>query len=133
MSKNDLYYAAGLVDGEGTVTLIRQTRHQKRSPSISVSSTSEELVDFMKDTFGGHIVKLKPPKKGHRQAWHWQTSHDNAIKTLKQIAPYLRERKKKARANLILRDYKRVTPRNGKYTEKQLKRKEEFATQFFEI
>ena len=134
ITKKDRYYAAGLVDGEGTITLVRQSRLQMKSPAISVSTTSYELVDFMKKTFGGYIVKLKAPAKKHwKQAWHWQTSHDKAIAIIKSVAPFLREEKKKARAQLILEEYKKVTPRNGFYTEELLTARADFENRFFSL
>jgi len=52
---------------------------------------------------------------------------------LESISTYLRVDKKKKRALWILNDYERVTLRNGKYTQEQLKRKIEFEEQFFKL
>jgi hypothetical protein len=122
-------YAAGLIDGEGTVTLMKQARAQRRSPVISVSSTTKELVDFMKSNFGGHIVTLKPTQ--FKQAYHWQCSHNTALACLEQVAPFLREPEKKRRAELLLSRYKSVTPRNGKYSDELETEKQAFELEFF--
>lgn len=45
----------------------------------------------------------------------------------------MHEPKKRARANLILKDYIRLTPRNGKYTEEMRQLKLKFEEEFFTI
>jgi hypothetical protein len=133
MTLDHIIYAAGLFDGEGTVTLTKMNAaNQFRAPGVSLSSTTYTLVDFMKSTFGGQIIKLKRAKsQGHKQAWHWQTYRGSAINVLEQISPYLREPEKRRRALLILEQYKVVTPRNGKYTPEQIELKEAFEATFF--
>lgn len=134
MKKEDIFYTAGLIDGEGTITLTRQSKQQMRSPAVSVSSTTKELVDYMRDTHGGYVVTLGKPRKKHwKQAWHWQISHNGAIEILKSVTPYLREPKKRARAQLILKEYKSVTPRNGFYTEQLLEARQKFEELFFSL
>lgn len=125
----DLAYAAGLIDGEGTITLMRKRVRERRSPMVSVSSTTLELLEFMKYTFGGHIIALRKTK--HKQAWHWQVSHDVAISVIEQVYQYLREPEKKRRAQLIITEYKNVTPRNGKYTPELNVAREMFEAEFF--
>jgi hypothetical protein len=47
------------------------------------------------------------------------------------ILPYMKEPSKIYRGNLILSDYKLVTPRNGKYSEQQQIAKKFFEYKFF--
>lgn len=55
-----LYYLAGLFDGEGTVTLTKRiSSNQFRTPTLSLTSTTKELVDLCKEHFGGWIVHKK--------------------------------------------------------------------------
>lgn len=132
MNIEELSYAAGLFDGEGTVTLTRNKANEQRSPTVSLSSTTYELVQFMKDTFGGRIVTLTRTKKqGHKQAWHWQTSYSKAIEVLIQIRPYLREPEKTRRADMIINDYRDVVSKNGKYSQELLDKRLAFETEFF--
>ena len=46
---------------------------------------------------------------------------------------YLNEPKKKARAQLIIKDYIRLTPRNGRYSEEIKQQKLKFEEEFFKI
>ena len=125
-------YTAGLVDGEGTVTLSRMKANERRCPVVSISSTTYELMLFMKQHFGGAISTLsRAATQGHKQAWHWQTSRNGAISLLSLIESYMVEPAKKRRARLIIERYKSVTPRNGKYTDELIEQREAFEQEFF--
>lgn len=48
-------YLAAIIDGEGTVTLTKGSSF--RYPTIEISSTTLEIVEYLKDHFGGVISK----------------------------------------------------------------------------
>lgn len=123
-------YAAGLVDGEGTITLIKGNS-KFRSPVVSMSSTTYELVDFMKSTFGGHISHHKTYKPHHKPSYSWKIGYNRAIWFLELVLPFLKEPEKKRRALLIISSYKNTTIRNGKYSQKMLTSKLAFESEFF--
>lgn len=47
------------------------------------------------------------------------------------ILPYMKEPEKIKRAQLIVNEYKQLTPRNGKYSKEQLSKKLNFEERFF--
>lgn len=55
------------------------------------------------------------------------------LELLKSVYPYLVIYSKKKRANLIITRYKDVTPRNGRYSEDLLKKKNDFYKEFMSI
>lgn len=122
VTNTELAYIAGIIDGEGTITLMRHHSNQTPSPEISVANTSFRLLQWLKKTVGaGVIIKKKIYQSHHTPSYVW-TLRSNAALTLMQAAlPWLMI--KDRRAKLILKDYKRLTPRNGKYTKKQLAQK----------
>lgn len=125
-------YAAGLFDGEGTVTLSKKHKTDIfRVPTVSMSSTSYELLLFLKENYGGSISKHKTYKSHHKQSWSWKLVYNSALSFLKQILPYMREVEKIRRAKLLLNEYKLLTPRNGKYSKQQKEAKHLFETNFF--
>jgi hypothetical protein len=134
MSKKlDYAYAAGLIDGEGTITLTRQGANCRwRRPSVSIPSTTTELLEFMHTTFKGCVSDKRPTKTAETPSKTWTLTYDAAIEFLHLIVPYLKEPEKVRRANLILNEYKKLTPRNGKYTAEQREKKLEFEKKFFE-
>lgn len=126
-------YLAGIIDGEGTITLTRDKEF--RYPTISVSSTTIEIVNYLKLHFGGVITKKNEQLRNPnwKQAYCWTIVRRKAISLLEEVADYLMEPKKKARAELILKDYIRLTPRNGKYSESLREEKHKFEDEFFAI
>lgn len=115
-------YLAGIIDGEGTVTLARKHRNELHSPEVSVANTNQRLIVWLKNKTGSGTICLKQKRSiKHRTAYTWKIRGDKAIALLKEISRWLII--KKPHADLILRDYKKLTPRNGRYDEQTLKKK----------
>lgn len=45
LTRIDAAYIAGLVDGEGTITLTRKHRHENRQLAVTISNTEKPLLD----------------------------------------------------------------------------------------
>lgn len=134
MDSNTLYYIAGIMDGEGTVTLTKQNAKNKyRAPVISVSSTTPAILELLKHNFGGAISKHKVYKDHHKQAWSWKISRNRAIEFCSLIGPLLLEPKKRNRCAMISEEYKLVTNRGGHYSSEAHQKKIKFEEAFFEI
>lgn len=125
-------YIAGIIDGEGSICLTQNRPNEHRSPSISVTSTTQEMLFFLQELCGGHISKVKKVEEHHKQAWHWVLRGDKSIELMTEIYSYLLVPEKYYRAKLIVQEYKKVTPRNGRYSEEALKKKLDFENRFFE-
>ncbi|KJS19097.1 MAG: hypothetical protein VR72_20420 [Clostridiaceae bacterium BRH_c20a] len=128
-------YIAGIIDGEGTITLTTHKKGCYPSPTITIASTDYELLQWLRDTLGaGNIVKKRNynPEK-HKDSWALMIRHNCAYELLKCIEPYLIINKKKSRCSLIINEYKRITPRNGRYSEELLQKKEKFYATFMSL
>jgi hypothetical protein len=111
----DAAYIAGIIDGEGTITLTAVHRDENRRLVITISNTERALLEFIKRAIGaGRITNKRTYSQRHTPSYTYQIDARQALVLLHQIAPYLRTYKS-ARAKLVLRDYIRLTPRNGKY------------------
>ena len=130
-TKEMLAYTAGLIDGEGCISLNRHRPNSFRFPSVAVTNTTIELLNFLKENFGGDITIRKVYKSSHKQTWYWRILRSHAIPFLKEILPYMKEPKKIARATLIVNDYERLTVKNGMYDEESRKLKQEFEDKFY--
>lgn len=109
-------YLAGLVDGEGTVTLSRRHKSENRQLVVSISNTELPLLQYVLEVVGvGKITSKKTYRSHHAPSYTYSISNRQGLSLLKQIHPYLRTYKAK-RTALIIRDYIRLTPRNGRYT-----------------
>ncbi|WP_174614220.1 LAGLIDADG family homing endonuclease [Virgibacillus ihumii] len=125
-------YIAGIIDGEGSITLTKMHVREHRRPCISISSNDKELLLYIQNLAGGSIYN----KKNYNPAKH-QNSYTLYIKTKKEvfnilrvIQPFLRIEQKRKRAKWILDEYDLVTVRNGKYNEELLNQKITFENNF---
>lgn len=135
MKETEKAYIAGIIDGEGSIMLIRFKANQQPAPCVSVASNTIELLQWIKDTSGLGRIKSKKNYDAHHHAnsFTYEVKYNDAIQLLEWISPYLRINSKQKRAQLIINNYKDLTPRNGRYTEEQLTRKEDFYNTFIAI
>jgi len=116
LSTVDAAYIAGLVDGEGTITLSRKHANDQRQLVISISNTERALLEFtLLRTGAGKITNKKTTKDNHAPSFTFAVWNRQALSLLEQILPFLRSYKRR-RAELIRDQYVGLTPRNGKYS-----------------
>lgn len=135
LTSEEKAYIAGIIDGEGSIMLLKFHRNQFPSPCISVSSTTIELLNWIKSVTKVGTIKNKKNynSEKHRNSFTYTIKYNDAINLLVQIEPYLVINTKKERAKLIIENYKSVTPRNGKYSKEMLKAKRDFYKKFMDI
>ena len=97
MDKEVLAYVAGLFDGEGSITIGKSnpaTYNTLRSPShwlqVGITNTNKNLIDWLCNTFGGHISNNShcPSRKKQRPCWAWRKNSNEAAFFLKSIFPF---------------------------------------------
>jgi len=133
LSVKDAAYIAGLIDGEGTITLQRKHRNENRRLAITIASTERQLLEFVLDASGvGTITSKKTYQPHHAKSFTYAVYSRQALALLQQIDSYLLSYKKK-RAALILKEYVSLTPRNGKYSASLKEQRAEFEEKFLRI
>lgn len=133
MSSEEAAYLAGLIDGEGTVTLTKREKSAQRSIVITIANTERCLLEFTLSIVGvGRISSKLTYKENHTPSYVYQVSGRQALTVLEQIVPFMHSYKKE-RAILALSDYIRLTPRNGRYSQKQFADRELFVKDFFAL
>ncbi|MFE8696583.1 LAGLIDADG family homing endonuclease [Cytobacillus sp. FJAT-53684] len=128
-------YIAGIIDGEGSITLTRLHINEHRRPCITIASTDIELLIYIQSLTSGGISRKKNynPDR-HKDSYTLNVrKKEDVLRTLNDVWPYLRVNKKRNRALWILENYERVTPRNGKYSPELLSKKLLFEEHFFQI
>jgi len=116
LAAEDAAYLAGLIDGEGTITLSRRHANERRQLVVSISSTEPVLLDWIMPATGvGKITRKRRVSEKHATGLTYSVSNRQALAILAQVTPYLRSYKR-IRAKLALDRYLELTPRNGKYT-----------------
>lgn len=126
LKPEDAAYIAGLIDGEGTITLQRRHKGENRRLAVSISSTERELLEYVHEATGvGTITTKRTYKVQHAASFTYAVFSRQALSLLSQIHPYLRTYKRR-RSTLVLENYLQLTPRNGKYSEELLERRRLF-------
>lgn len=118
-------YLAGLIDGEGTVTIsVRKSKSKPGvmgsplTPLIIITNTNKELIDHLRTTLHGSTLKTQH-RTGHcKDVWALQVARLLDVKALlEQITPYLFLKRRQAElllefCNLRLEDkWMRYNPR----------------------
>lgn len=133
LSVADAAYIAGIIDGEGTITLTRKHRNENRQLAVTISSNERYLLEFIRQAIGaGKITNKRTIKAEHAPHFTYSISNRQALALLHQIAPYLRTYKRD-RAMLILQEYLRLTPRNGYYTDQMRVERQQFEQRLLSI
>ena len=96
MKLTDASWLAGLLDGEGSITLAKPPNIN--SMRISIANNCMPLLEHVLAVTGtGTIVKKgKPAQANHAQGYYWQCYADNARSLLRQILPWLIVKREKA-------------------------------------
>lgn len=119
MTREECAYIAGIIDGEGTVTLSRAHVRELPAPKVSVANNSLELLTWIKQKVGsGVIIKRSKREPQHKDHYVLDISNDKALRLLYDVVRYLIV--KRPHAQLLISKYKKVTPRNGKYNSELL-------------
>lgn len=128
-------YVAGIIDGEGSISLTRMQENEHRRPCITIASTDLKLLIYIQTLTNGVITKKKNynPQK-HKNSFTLSIKKkDEVLRILQDVSPFLRIDKKRKRAEWLINNYDLVTPRNGKYTLELLRMKKSFEDSFFNI
>ncbi|HTU65375.1 MAG TPA: hypothetical protein VMF52_05475 [Steroidobacteraceae bacterium] len=126
-------YIAGLVDGEGTITMSRLHANERRRLVVSIANTELPLLRFVLDEIGaGKITRKRTLSARHTPSFCYAITSRQAMSLLCQIAPWLRTYKRR-RADYAIAHYESLTPRNGKYSAQQLADRRDFETRFLAI
>lgn len=121
MEEIEKAYLAGIVDGEGTITLTRHHKGELPGPNVTIANNDLKLLQWVKERAGGTIVSKKKRQPHHGDSYVWGVKQDRAIRFLELIINYLII--KRPQAELIVNEYKAVTHRAGKYSPEMLAKK----------
>lgn len=99
LSEFDKGYIAGIIDGEGSICLTKHHQNEFRSPEIEVTSTTYEILQYLKDKVGGTISKKTQNHEIWKDSWVWKVRVNAALELLEQIQDYLLIPQKKIELN----------------------------------
>ena len=99
-SEVELAYAAGIIDGEGSISLtwnasrlVKDGSRPSTAPMLylQMSNTHRGVLDWFVQTFGVGtiIVAYRPKRPTHRTAYGWRVRNRGACAVLEMLLPYL--------------------------------------------
>ena len=101
----DAAWAAGIIDGEGSIFIMKQKRKDRERTHnfilrVSVQSADRVMAPELKRLFpeGAEFGMQLDSRPGHSACLKWQVAGKRAIRVLKEILPYLRVKKDQAEA-----------------------------------
>jgi len=106
---NELAWAAGCFEGEGTVTLTRAGRIMHVRPLVSLSSTDMQIVEFFNSRWPGNCRSFMPKSvSGNvRMAHTWNLNSGERIQCfLGDILPYVQTVRVRDKIAIVLEDIK---------------------------
>jgi hypothetical protein len=126
-------YIAGLIDGEGTVTLTREHRGESRRLVVSIANTELPLLEFVHQAVGaGRVTRKRAASRAHTPSFAYRITSRQALDLLAQILPFLQSCKAR-RAQLAVARYIAVTPRNGRYAAELREERRAFEEEFLAL
>lgn len=86
LAPRDVGYLAGLIDGEGTITLSRRNLNKYRALVITVSNTEMSILKYVQEITGvGKITNKRITKANHTPSFTFQVANRQALATLGQF------------------------------------------------
>jgi len=101
----DFAWAAGLFEGEGTVTLTTMGKGRGTNRLVvSVSNTDRQVTDFFQERWPGSKLREHFPVSSRRarRVWVWNLTSRRAEVFLRQIRPFIRTERVSAKIALAL-------------------------------
>ena len=122
MKKTDLAYVAGIIDGEGSISILRcdnESNKQYKSFKLRVivTNTNEWLIQWLVFAFGGSIG-CRPGKASHQPYFSWTLYGSQGAKFLQLILPYLKLKRPQAEIAITFQQNKSLRGRRRR-TEEQ--------------
>jgi len=102
LSETDKAYLAGMVDGEGTITL-SYYRPKALGISLSIYNTNIGVMKDLQELWGGHLT-ISPARGRSKSGGRLGFGQNQAVVILKEIQPFLRMKKEQCRVALQFAD-----------------------------
>ena len=103
-------YAAGIIDGEGSIDIYRVSRKGKNprySTRLVVGMTDPWIPKLLQNHFGGSVYVIKHgDTQNWKDTWFWSIQARKAENTLRLILPYLQIKQRHAELALSFQSRK---------------------------
>jgi hypothetical protein len=102
LDPEELAWAAGVFEGEGTITIGRRGRDDTYRLIVTLGNTDAEMVDFFHERWGGWKQPAYGERPGRQPAWYWTVAGPRAEDFLRELAPHVRTQRVRRKVELGL-------------------------------
>jgi len=109
ISKADLGWTAGIIDGEGCISIVIRNRRKKTNNlpehqlHIYCQSKTKSMQDKLRCLWGGSVLFCTDKRQNRADTWKWCIVSKDAALLLSCILPYLVVKKDHAKLALLFR------------------------------
>lgn len=111
---HELAFAAGLMEGEGSVRINAITKRNKGALIVSMTNTNRQLIDWMNSRWPGYCRPMSSQQPNRKPAWVWAIAANQALAFLESIEPYVVSDRMKERINTA-RWWQRIKAKHWRY------------------
>lgn len=116
--KEKLAYTAGIIDGEGCISIDFHKDRRRRGASFSVrvrvASVTPSLILWLRENYGGHVYTREFKNKNQKPAYEWCLAGiKNVYELLRSVYPYLMIKKLQCEAFF---DYAKISKAYNKWS-----------------
>lgn len=113
--KTTMAYLAGAIDSDGTIGVKKSTyamrvvgdsKQAVYSERVALRQVTSEIVDILRETFGGSVYMTKPSCAKGQPLYSWAVTDLAAFQCLRSLSPFLKVKQKQARNAMGLRPLK---------------------------
>ncbi len=100
-NKEKLAYLAGIVDGDGHLYVAKMKKKDRKRvyyyPRVVVVQKTPELIDWLKENFGGCKVISRRHKYQLNDLWVWSLTGKKVTELAKKMQPFLITKKEQVK------------------------------------
>lgn len=109
----DLHWAAGLFEGEGTVTIGVRKSDETYRLICCVGNTDPQVIEFFHQRWGGWVQPAYGDRPGRKPAWMWTVAGPRAQNFAESILDHVRTDRVRRKLLLGL-EFRSFQSRNGR-------------------
>lgn len=106
-------YTAGIIDGEGTITIANQDGYYYLRVNVTMSDKGYRVLDFLHREYGGMMGKERPSSGNTRASKQWRVSNGDAARVINSVLSHLRLKREQALVALQLWDLIEEAPKKS--------------------
>lgn len=89
LTDRELAWAAGLFEGEGTITIAIRNLDETYRLLVTLGNTDRQVVEFFHDRWGGWLQPVYGERPGRQPAWTWTVTAGRAETFLRKLRPHV--------------------------------------------